>query len=272
MGKLKFSAPWIAILVLCLLGSGCFAVPGYRFTGFVFFAISAVILAYRLLRLMGRKKPRAAKLLQRILTIFLCLFLLAYAITGVIIIGAGFGNTEAACDYLIVLGAGVNGTVPSLSLRERLDAACTYLRQHPQTVAILSGGRGSGEDITEAECMYRYLTAAGIPASRLIKEEQATSTQENLSYSLALMDRTEKTRIGILSSEYHLYRAKLMAQDQGFDPILIPAETTWLTLRMNYYMREVAGVWYYMILGGQHHDFSFLCRPVLGTGQPSFSH
>lgn len=263
MGKFKLTACILACILLILLGLGCFSFPGYRFTGFVCFAIVGVIVCYRLLRLLGKVKPKAASWLRRTLTVCLCLFLLAYAITGVIIIEAGLGSADASCDYLIVLGAGVNGTVPSLSLKERLDAAVTYLDQHPSTLCIVSGGQGSGEDITEAECMYRYLTAAGIAENRILKEEQATSTQENLAYSLSLMDRTESTRIGILSSEYHLYRAGLMALDQGFDPVLIPAETTWLTLRMNYYMREVAGVWYYLILGGQRHDFSFLCRPCL---------
>ena len=169
---------------------------------------------------------------------------------GVIIISASFGDPYENCDYLIVLGAGVNGTVPSLSLRDRLDAAFTYLQQNPNTVCIVSGGQGSGENITEAECMYRYLTAAGIPESRIIQEDQATSTVENLQYSLALMQRTENTRIGVLSSEYHLFRAGLMATDQGFNAVLVPAETSRWSLRMNYYMREVVALWYYLLIGG----------------------
>lgn len=268
MGKFRFFAPWLWVLILCLGGVAAYSVPGYRFSGCVLFAAAFVVVCYQLLRLLSAKKPKLARRLQRILTAVLCVFLLAYAITGVIIITAGLGDVHTeGCDYLIVLGAGVNGTTPSLSLRERLDAALAYLQQHPETVCIVSGGQGDWENITEAECMYRYLTAAGIPSQRIIKEEQATSTQENIAYSLALMTRTEQTRIGILSSEYHLCRAKRMARDQGIDPVMIPAETTWLSLRLNYYLREVAGIWYYMILGGQHHDFSFLCRPLLGTGK-----
>lgn len=263
MLKRKIFTPWVAVILLCLMGFAVFSVPGYRFTGFVLLGIAFVIICYQLLRLLERKKPKAVKTLRRMLTAGLCVLLLAAAITGVIIIGTGFGNPNNSCDYLIVLGAGVNGTVPSLSLRERLDAACTYLEQNPQTICIVSGGQGTGEDITEAECMFRYLTKAGIDESRIILEDRATSTQENLAFSLELMDRTPRTRIGILSSEYHLHRARLMARDQGFEPVLIPAETTWLTLRLNYYMREVAGVWYYMIFGGQAHDFSFLCGPGL---------
>lgn len=254
---------WLITAFLCLLGVGCFCVPGYRFTGFVCFAAVAVIVCYRLLQLPEGKHAHTAKVLRRIFTLCLCLFLLAAVITGAIIVKTGIGQPEQSCDYLIVLGAGVNGTVPSLSLRERLDAAYGYLTAHPETICIVSGGQGTGEDITEALCMFTYLTNAGIDPDRILMEENATSTQENLSFSLQLMDRTQTTRIGILSSEYHLLRAKLMAQDQGFDPILIPAKTTWLSLRLNYYMREVAGVWYYLILGGQHHDFSFLCRPCL---------
>ena len=271
MQKCKIPVLWPIAACLCLLGLGCFSVPGYRFSGCVCWFIACVMVCYRLLRQLNKKNPHLAKSLRRIMTACLCLLLLVYVVTGTLIVKTGFGKPDVSCDYLIVLGAGVNGTVPSLSLKERLDAAFTYLQQHPETVCILSGGQGNGENITEAECMYRYLTAAGIPENQLIQEDQATSTQENLQFSLALMERTEHTKIGILSSEYHLFRAKLMAQDQGFDPILIPAKTTWLTLRLNYYMREVAGVWYYLILGGQHHDFSFLCRPLLGTGQsPAF--
>ena len=59
---------------------------------------------------------------------------------------------------MIVLGCGVNGDRPSLMLTERLDAACDYLNTHEEVVCILSGGQGKGENISEAECMYRYLT------------------------------------------------------------------------------------------------------------------
>lgn len=267
MRKFPLLALWLICIFLCLLGVGCFMVSGHRVIGLACFCTVLVILCYRLLTRLSKKKPQLARRLRIVLTACLCLFLLVFIITEAVIIRATVDDAGEDCDYLIVLGAGVNGTRPSLSLRDRIDGTYDYLQQHPNTVAILSGGQGNGEDITEAECMYRCLIEFGIPEDRLVKEDQATSTEENLAYSLALMERTEETRIGILSSEYHLYRAGLMAKDQGFDPILVPAETSWLTLRINYYIREVFAVWYYMILGGQHHDFSFLCRPFLGAGR-----
>ena len=249
MTKRKLPLSWAAILALCVLGAGVLCFPGYRFSAGVIFGIALIVLFYQLLESWGRKHPKAARCLRRWTTGILCAVLLAAAVTGVLIIHAGCGSADDDCDYLIVLGAGVNGTVPSLSLRERLDAAFTYLEGHPDTVAVLSGGQGSGEDITEAECMFRYLTAKGISPDRLIQENRATSTQENLAFSRKLIP-ADANRIGILSSEYHLLRARLMARDQGLEPVLVSAKTTRLTLRINYYMREVAGVWYYMLLGG----------------------
>ena len=90
-------------------------------------------------------------------------------------------------DYIIVLGAHVNGTKLTLALLERVRRALLYLEENPGTKAVLSGGRGDGEQISEAEAMYRYLTEHGIAAERLIKEEQSTNTKENLDFSLRLI-------------------------------------------------------------------------------------
>ena len=248
--KRKIPLYAVAIILLCLLGVLVGFFPGYRFSAGVCFGIAAVIGLFQLLIRLGKTYPKLSKFLRQAFTLCLSLVILAAAVTGAAIMGASYGRTEQACGRLIVLGAGVNGTVPSLSLRERLDAAYDYLQEHPNTICVVSGGQGSGEDITEAECMYRYLTAKGIDPQRIIQEDQATSTQENLAYSMELIGTQHASSVGIVSSEYHLYRARLMARELGMDPIMIPAKTTYLSLRVNYFLREIAAVWYYMIFGG----------------------
>ena len=248
--KRKIPAYWICMILFCLLGMLIGLFPGYRFSAGICFGIAALIGLFRLLIWLGSTHPKLSKVLRSILTIGLCCVILAAAVTGIIILRVSAGEAEAECGHLIVLGAGVNGTVPSLSLRERLDAAYDYLQANPNTVCIVSGGQGSGEDITEAECMYRYLTNKGIAPERIIREDKATSTQENLTYSLALIDPESVSSVGILSSEYHLCRARLMARELGMNPVMIPAKTTRLSLRTNYFLREIAAVWYYMIFGG----------------------
>jgi uncharacterized SAM-binding protein YcdF (DUF218 family) len=248
--KRKIPLYAVAIILLCLLGMLIGLFPGYRFSAGICFGIAVLIGVFQLLVLLGKSHPKLSKILKTAFSLCLSLGILAAAITGAAIMGASYGRTERECGRLIVLGAGVNGTVPSLSLRERLDATYDYLQEHPNTICVVSGGQGSGEDISEAECMYRYLTAKGIDPQRIIREDQATSTQENLTYSMDLIGWEYASSVGIVSSEYHLFRARLMAQELGMDPIMIPAETTYLSLRANYFLREIAAVWYYMIFGG----------------------
>ena len=60
-------------------------------------------------------------------------------------------------DYIVVLGCQVKGTKPSKALKYRLDTAKEYMQANPETIAVLSGGQGKMEEISEAECMRRYL-------------------------------------------------------------------------------------------------------------------
>ena len=226
---------------------------GYSFSALICCGIGAVSACYQLLKLLAKKHRKAAAILRRILTVCICVVVIAAAITGGIIVKGSYGTPEADCGCIIVLGAGVNGTTPSLSLRERLDAAFAYLSAHPDTVCVVSGCQGEGEFISEAQCMFNELTARGIEAERVWMEEQAANTRENLRFSLELIEvRTgsRPTEVGIVSSEYHLYRAGLFAREQNITAYGIPARTGWVTLRINYYLREIAAVWYYTILGG----------------------
>ncbi|MCD8346419.1 MAG: YdcF family protein [Lachnospiraceae bacterium] len=137
-----------------------------------------------------------------------------------------WSDTEENLDYLIVLGAQVRGTKPSRALRKRLERAAAYAEEHPDTILILSGGQGADEDISEAECMYRYLVDAGIAEDRLVKEEDSTSTQENLKDSAAIICEIDeaaavsegeiRVSVGVVTSNFHLYRALLYAKKQGF--------------------------------------------------------
>jgi len=249
-------AGWVGIVLFSLLALFLnFCMVGYSFSVLVCLCIVGIILVYKGLHLLGEKYPRDARTLKRIFTCILCIGLLVVSVTECIIIDASFGDPKEHCDYMVVLGAGVHGDQPSLSLRNRIDAAYDYLTAHPDVTAILSGGQGEGENITEAQCMFDHLTAMGIAESRLFLEDKATSTWENLNFSLDLIE--EKTgqrpeKLGVLSSEYHLFRASLFADACGVEFVGVPARTTKISLRINYFMREVAGVWHYLLLGGQY--------------------
>lgn len=239
----------IAAAALIVIAFLLMIVPGFQFSIALCFAFAALcVLFYFLLKF----PTPATAVVVRILCVLLIAGALAAAITLGFIVSAAHPRTVSDCDYIVVLGAGVRGTVPSLTLRERINGAYDYLTSHPNTIAVLSGGQGRGEDITEAACMYRELTQMGIDGSRLLLEENSTSTIENLQFSLDILAQetgSRPTKIGIVSSEYHIFRAMQFAKGLSLTPVGIPAKTTWFIIRLNYYLREVAAVWKYLLLG-----------------------
>ena len=246
-----------AALIGCVLLGGLayflrFCVPGYSFSALVCVCLIAIILFYAFMPMIGLKFPGFAKITIRTFTVVLIIGLVIVGITEALIIRASFGSPGEQVEYLLVLGAKVNPDGPSVSLWDRINGAYLYLEAHPDVIAVLSGGQGSDEPITEAECMYRELALLGIDPSRLWREENSTSTWENLSFSLDLIE--EKTgqrpaKLGVLSSEYHLFRTGLQAKEFGVEFVGIPARTSRAAQAINHFMREVAGVWHYLILG-----------------------
>lgn len=193
------------------------------------------------------------KMIRKPLAVLLLVVLVAMALTSLPILLGVESQPETPCDYLIVLGAGVDGDTPSLILQDRINAAYTYLTEHPDTICIATGGKGSDENLSEALCIYNHLTSMGIDGNRIWLEDQATSTVENFQYSIALLQ--EKTggipeSVGVLSNEFHLFRASMMAGDQGLNPIFIAAPTSDALTRIYYTVREIFVLWNYLITGG----------------------
>lgn len=126
---------------------------------------------------------------------------------------------------VVILGCRVYGENPSLSMVERLDAAYEFLEAHEDVQCVLSGGKGDGENITEAECMYRYLIAKGIDENRLYKEECSTTTRDNLLYAKQIIEENHlEQTIAIATSEYHVYRAGEIAKAFGMEYMEIPGK------------------------------------------------
>ena len=232
---------WLSALIFFGLGAFCyFFVYGYQFTGVALCGLGMIRLAFGFLNLCKRK------VFSVIFSVCLCACVVAMIATGAWIALNMSGAENAQSEYAVVLGAGVNGTEPSRSLMERIDAAERYAQEHPEAILILSGGQGSNENITEAECMFRELTARGISANRLWKEENASTTQENLRFSAEMIkERSGKApqKLAVISSEYHLLRAELIAKKLGIEMLGYRAETENKLYFCNMFVREIFAVW-----------------------------
>jgi len=182
-----------------------------------------------------RRKTNTGKIVTILLTVFILQFL---AVIALITFG-GTSDPEARTEYLLILGAELNGETPSEALYQRLDAGIGYLRKYPDTVVIVSGGQGRGEDITEAEAMYRYLVANGIDENRIIKEPYATSTMENFKFSKKLIEQQKGSytdEITFVTSRYHIFRSRMLAKRNGINARALAARSSGTPVSM--YLRE----------------------------------
>ncbi len=236
----------LPVLVGLLAGSALFlrfAVRGYAWWGYALLFAAALLLLHRFL-------PTA---LWRVVVALTCVGLAYFCFVEYFIIKNARTDADAGRDYLIVLGAAVYGEEPSLTLIRRLEGTKAYLEQYPDAVAIVSGGMGAGEKITEAQAMYDWLTRHGIAPERVLMEPKAASTMENLQYAFEIIRQRggePQGKIAIVSSAYHLYRAKLMAQKLGVpDAVGVAAPWGYFFVMLNYFIREAFGVTHLWVLG-----------------------
>ena len=244
---------WFAAAELLLVASalvlGIFSV--YKTISLVLFSAAMLPALYAALAVYSRKNIKTGRVLTIALSALLVIGLGLFAVAEILVIDSSHTDKNPEAPYLIVLGAGVDGTQPSLSLYNRLTAAKAYLEEFPKTIAIVSGAQGPGEDISEAECMRRWLTENGISPERIIMEENSRSTKENIDNSLAIIhtySNDPNNVVAILSSEYHLYRAKCAAESAGAFPLGVAARTSNPILMINYFIREALGVVYLWIM------------------------
>lgn len=178
---------------------------------------------------------------------FLCLVFVfsIFALTEIFIITEGQRLPVDNAEYIIVLGAKVEGTNPSFALARRIEATADYMLENPDTIALATGGRGSDERISEGNAIANGLFSLGIEPSRVLVEDESTSTKENLLNGLYIIEEnggSANSKIVIVSSEYHVFRAKKLAESIGYRNISTKGSPSMLYLNPHYYAREFAAL------------------------------
>jgi len=237
---------WTAEALALLAAYFCeFRMVGYFAFACILLAVAVIMPLYRIIGAYAGKNPRRAKKFKVGLT-----SLIGIALAGLIgieipiIVSARTDNNPEA-PYLVVLGAQVVGTQPSQSLWDRLLTARDYLDAYPDAKAVVSGGQGEGENISEAECMKEWLVSNGISENRILMEAKSTSTYENIKNSLSVIKEDggdSSGRIAIATSEYHVYRAKLNAKKLGAQPLGVAARSYERLQMCAFFVREAFGV------------------------------
>ena len=174
------------------------------------------------------------KLLKKLAAIIFIVFLISFILIETLIFTAANDQLDQPCDYLIILGGGVKGTEATLALEERLKRSIQYINKQPQIKKIIvTGGQGVQAELPEADVMKDFLVEHDVNADKIIREDKASSTNENFKFSKEILTELEVTsqdQITIVTSEFHLWRAKFLAARNGISVKGISAETPYYIL------------------------------------------
>jgi len=204
---------------------------------------SILVVSYMVLWTLGtvEKFARTVKILKYCYLVCLILGVILFIILQILIL-SGIQSEDADADVIIVLGAGVYNGVPSLILVSRLSTAYDYMQAHPGVPVIVTGGLGRGEEKTDAEVMARYLIARGIDESLVWIEDKSTNTRENFTFSIEIITAKgidiNSIKVAVISNEFHLYRARIIAEKVGLDALTVAAETPGFFRKILCHFRE----------------------------------
>lgn len=246
MGLLHF-LPVLAGLVCLLYGGQVGLLSGFGFGSAWWVWPAAAACLFTLVWYYSRKRqgrlkrdlPDSMKIvLLTSAVLFLAVFLLA---EGLVIRDHRGREPEERPEFLLVLGAKTRGTEPSRILRERLDAAVAYHREHPGCVIIVCGGQGADEEFAEADVMAYYLLNNGVPDDMIREESNSTNTYENLENAEKLL-YNKNAQIVLITSDFHLFRAMRMAENLGYTKVAGVAAPSFQPLRVHYMVREFLSI------------------------------
>lgn len=208
-----------------------FAVPGLfflpystvRFGGLFLGALGAGCAAQAVCVALS-PRFRIAHVLAWLGRVLFALFCVSFVcIQGLIISGERADPQAEDAQYVLVLGAHILPDRPSDALIERLKTADAYLTAHPNATAILCGGQGPNEPMPESHMMKQYMVETlGTDPDRLLIEDQSHNTIQNIDNAKALFS-LENYRCAVISSDFHLARARRLMAHAGLDSYGIPA-------------------------------------------------
>ena len=138
--------------MLCVLLGALlrFVFTAVRFTGFLLWCAAGALVIFALLSRWS-KSHRWARWCRRVFLLLLAAGFAFFAVLEAWVLSWSRTDRETPVEAVVVLGAGVNGTAPSLSLLTRLEAALDYIQDKPDAPIIVTGSQGPGEAVSEAQ-------------------------------------------------------------------------------------------------------------------------
>lgn len=145
----------------------------------------------------------------------LALVLVYVAVTFVQVLSANGTDDHDPADAIVVLGAAQYDGVPSPVLAARLDHALDLYRGQVAPIVVVTGGKQPGDRFTEAAAGYGYLRDRGVTDDAILREEQGSSTWEQLAAVRRLLAARGLDTVVLVSDDYHARRLQAIASEVG---------------------------------------------------------
>ena len=154
---------------------------------------------------------------------------------------------DSGAAVIVVPGAQVNGSRPSLMLQNRLDRGLQLWRQHPGSVLVVTGGRTEGAPYSEAEVMALYLTQNGVDPEAIYLEDKATNTRENFRFAAEIIEENHlQGPVVIATDAFHQTRCRLWAARYGLNAYSAICVPCW-GIAPVFWLREVCGIAHFYV-------------------------
>jgi uncharacterized SAM-binding protein YcdF (DUF218 family) len=129
-------------------------------------------------------------------------------------------------DAIVVLGAAQYAGRPSPVLKARLDHALDLWKKGMAKRLVLTGGRGTGDTISEAAVGRRYAMRAGVADSAILLENEGRTTSESLTSVAEIMKEKKLERAILVSDPFHMLRLRILAKRIGVESVTSPTRTS----------------------------------------------
>jgi len=203
---------WLLLIGICLLYSVSIYFVGSGTFSFVIWLIGALFFG-TIFWFSGKDRwKRVPILVRRIVNVCIAAIMVAFMLCIIAMISHFNDKGQDDLDYIVVLGAQMRNSGPSIIFKYRLDAAYDYLIQNPDTVCIVSGAKGNNESVSEGEGGKEYLVSKGIVENRIIAETNAVDTVQNIANSLEIIGDRDGLTIGVVTNNFHVFRGVHLAR------------------------------------------------------------
>jgi len=210
------------MIYLLKFGASFILPPGIFIVAFMFMAVL----------LWKKQERRFAKTLVGITAVF---YLLSTGVVSELLLGSLESRyeppSEVVGDAVIMLGGGATadtrdvdglGNLGGSAANRLLTAA--RLQKKLNVPIILSGGQVYADSGREAQIAKRMLLSLGIPAEKIMIEDQSLNTKQNAQFVHKLLNEQGYSKPILVTSAFHMERSVINFHKENIDVVPYPSD------------------------------------------------